>query len=358
MDSSSQESRKVKRLPPQNQRRLNEEQLQLMVREYIAGDGIGRLGQRWGYHPVTVAEILRQRGVKMRTRSEGKKLDIALHGHSRPGLRYSVRHDYFAKVETPEVARWLGFLAADGCISKRSEESYYVIVNVHEQDRRHLEAFARAMEYTGPLTSFQRKSQSGETLRYARLAVTSRQMALDLIRHGVTPKKSLTLLPWAGDPQLERFWFGGLVDGDGTVFNSRTRAYHWMISLVGGSLPVVQAFADFTERYTGDKKTPKPTRKKCWNISYSHRDTTLALARLLYDDLQGSCPLERKKIAADQLIIAAATKGAWHRWNDELTLSALEEMRKQFGNWQKVAAHLGITPKRLYHRTSFLRRQS
>jgi DNA-directed RNA polymerase specialized sigma24 family protein len=50
----------------QPQRRLTPEQVQMLVREYEAGDDMKVLATRWGLHRLTVAAHLRRAGVELR----------------------------------------------------------------------------------------------------------------------------------------------------------------------------------------------------------------------------------------------------------------------------------------------------
>lgn len=128
----------------------------------------------------------------------------------RPTNARAYRFDAFSG-RTPETAYWAGFLMADGCIRDGGE----LLLNVHMQDKEHLERFAAWIGLTAECVykssgRLGAGDQSKIHLKHARLLE-------DLKPWGVVPRKSYVFsAPEVSDklfPHFVRGWF----DGDGYV---------------------------------------------------------------------------------------------------------------------------------------------
>jgi hypothetical protein len=217
--------------------------------------------------------------------------------------RREVNRDYFEVINTPEKARFLGLLAADGCVTEGVTGGMSLTLSLKDTDRDLVEAFRQAISYSGPVVMRPQSGYAGSADRspgeVAVLSVGCTKMCSDLARHGVTPRKSLTAQPWQGPPELMRFYFGGLVDGDGWLFQSNGC---WTVGLCG-SEAVVSAFANFGAEHTGSRATPKHFGS-IWRVNYCGTRAPKVLCRLLYTDLCGSTPLARKAERALQCLAA------------------------------------------------------
>lgn len=58
--------------------------------------------------------------------------------NSRGGEKYTINKDYFKIIDTEQKAYWLGYLWADGCVTK-----YSVIMELQVRDKDHLELFLK-----------------------------------------------------------------------------------------------------------------------------------------------------------------------------------------------------------------------
>lgn len=164
--------------------------------------------------------------------------------------KYTYNKDYFEVIDNQEKAYWLGFLYADGCITKfyRNEKvkSMSLELSLKSEDKPHLEKFLKALDSNSPIQN--RKHKIGKTTHTSNRAVVNcTKMCRDLVDKGCTPQKSLTLvfptkeqLPTEFLPHFMR----GYLDGDGCVFFSETMQYHkhrgknylqkkFVVSLVG-----------------------------------------------------------------------------------------------------------------------------
>lgn len=138
--------------------------------------------------------------------------------------KYKNEH-YFDEIDTEEKAYWLGFLFADGNISKPKrviqgvEKPWYRIeVSLKHEDAAHLEKFRTALQMEATI----KKSHTNfEQCERARLAFNSKHMWNTLNNYGCTPCKSKTLtFPNTNifkNKALIRHFIRGYVDGDGCL---------------------------------------------------------------------------------------------------------------------------------------------
>lgn len=67
---------------------------------------------------------------------------------------YSYDEKFFEIIDNEEKSYWLGFIMADGCITKNK-----LIISLSEKDKSHLEKFKESIQSTHPIKTY--KCQSG-----------------------------------------------------------------------------------------------------------------------------------------------------------------------------------------------------
>jgi hypothetical protein len=179
---------------------------------YGTGLTITEVASRTGFHRDTVRRALVSSGV-------------TLHDRTR---RWPVRHDAFAEPLSPEAWYWIGMLAADGCV-----QGPHVSLVQHASRAAMLERFL--MFVGSPGRPF-RVINGGNGLI---ADVSSPRMTADLARHGVVPRKSLTMEASQAAARRPEFWLG-VFDGDGCCTFSKGG-----VPRIGilGSRPLMTQFA-------------------------------------------------------------------------------------------------------------------
>lgn len=129
---------------------------------------------------------------------------------------YTLNESFFKDIDTPRKAYWLGFIAADGCIT----DSNYFAIGL--KDEEPLLELKKDLNYSGDVYS--PKSNNGKT--YYRINFSSKIMCDDLMSHGIFPKKSMTYndLPKIRHGLIRHF-IRGYFDGDGCVSNCYDAEY-------------------------------------------------------------------------------------------------------------------------------------
>ena len=132
--------------------------------------------------------------------------------------KYSFDRNYFKEINTEEKAYWLGFIAADGCVSAKMNS---IRVDLKSSDVEHLEKLRTSISGNQPIAV----AHQGASCY---MDMNSKQMAEDLFQLGVTPNKSLTLdIKFDLIPkELIHHFIRGYFDGDGSI-NYYTRPPYW-----------------------------------------------------------------------------------------------------------------------------------
>ena len=145
--------------------------------------------------------------------------------------QYKLNEDYFGKICTEEKAYWLGFILADGCVQSNYNG---ISIELQKKDKEHLKKFLRSLKANYPLV----KTGCGFSV-----AIFSKKMKQDLIKLGVTPRKAQTTKPIRVRKNLQRYFWRGVFDGDGSIHSN---LYGISIS---GTEEVSLAFIKFNAKF-------------------------------------------------------------------------------------------------------------
>jgi len=213
-------------------------------------------------------------------------------GNNGSQRKYSVNHDYFREIDTPEKAYWLGFITANGSVNE-GPKSYCLTLELKRSDAGHLLKFAEAIGSDAPVR------ETGQNCSATR--IHSWRLVESLVSLGVTARKSLVVEPpLARLAGLERYYWRGLWDGDGYISDRAARS-RWHIGIVG-SLACAEGFAAWARAACGSSAKlynagPNP---RCW--AWATGGTRMP--QLLGDALRQAGPgfgLERKQIMLGKL---------------------------------------------------------
>ena len=184
-----------------------------------------------------------------RQRYELRTAALPLHRWTR---RYVIA-EYFDSIASAEQAYILGLYAADGWVASRAP---CVGIELARHDETLL-MFVRDQIAPGAAISWRSRTLDvgGQVRVYASgtLQVTSAALAVGLLRHGITPRKSLTLQwPEHLSDEVLRLFLLGYFDGDGCATwsrgGSRPRERRWVLL---GTEAFLRGAVAFIERGTG-----------------------------------------------------------------------------------------------------------
>lgn len=134
--------------------------------------------------------------------------------------RYTIDENYFEQIVTEEQAYVLGVIYSDGCIYKLPT-AYGLEITQIEQDKDILVKIKDLLKSEYPLAEGIQKSNNKKSYR---LYAYSKKIFDDLVKLGVTPRKSLTLeFPTFLDDRLMPHFIRGVFDGDGCIWNGKRK---------------------------------------------------------------------------------------------------------------------------------------
>lgn len=184
------------------------------IYNYIVNkQGLQSAGREFGISQFMMEQILKKYGIPKRTYTEAKQ----------DGRKYPC-NDYFFKTQNHNMAYILGFIAADGYISKKEN---CISIELQERDKEILDSIKRVTGVTRPI-----KIQLRKNGKYtATLRNWSKEWKDDLRHYGIIPKKTFTLTP--PDllaPEYRIDYIRGYFDGDGSIYalngkNAKGRTY-------------------------------------------------------------------------------------------------------------------------------------
>ena len=263
--------------------KLKEEELRgLYLEEKRSLEDIARL---YGVSRVSVWKYCKAAKLTRRSKSEAR---LEAQKRSKvPQQYFHINEDFFS-AWSPEMAYVLGLLMTDGCLSKVKNGSYRIRLCLNDSEL--LEKVVKAMGSDHPVAAS--KSQKG-----LHMFIFGREKIVqDLIRLGMTPRKSLNLrFPEVPQGYLKDF-IRGVFDGDGCVcFNARSLKCPLITTFTGGSKSFIYGLEEKLQGIGLPKRTIYEHKSQhiSYMFRYGHKDSQ-RLFKLLYDGVKNSLYLDRK----------------------------------------------------------------
>lgn len=248
-------------------------------------------GREFNLSQTQVVGILKKRGIERRDFSTAAKI------RNKKFRKYDNNSDYF-KVESHNMAYILGFIAADGTITKKENS---IKITLAKKDREILEKIKEEIGI-GPKIKDATTSKGHDI---STLNWTEESHKKDLAKYTIIPEKTFKLKP---PYQLNRkYWIDyirGYFDGDGSINlikSSRGNgALRWQVC--SATKEILDFIVDFFyEEYGIDKVNVQMQyrKKPLYYIQYSNTSTR-KIYKILYT--QNSLFLKRKKDHFEEII--------------------------------------------------------
>lgn len=171
------------------------------------------IADKFNVNVKTVYGLMKYYDIKQTTGSQGAR-------------KHNFNYSYFSSIDSPDKAYWLGFIMADGCVYKGSDgKSLRLQINLQADDYEHLCKFQKAIQ-----SNYKIQIKEYKGCKVAILKINSTQMCNDLIKLGVTERKSI-ICKYPNTP-YDKDFIRGYFDGDGCI--SKSNNGKWAFSIVGG----------------------------------------------------------------------------------------------------------------------------
>ena len=241
---------------------------ELYKAKFLTGMSLEKIGHEYRLCAYRLGKALKEDGVVI----------------ARNNQKYTYNTSFFNHIDTEEKAYWLGFLYADGYVSKRTS----IELCLAKVDENHLEAFRDKIAPGAPLRPKKIKLKD-KVFQAVRLTVTSKEIKEQLDRLHCFNSKSLTLKfdKELLSPKLTRHFIRGYFDGDGSVYASG-----WTLSGNGEFLSALQTYLlEHAPGYT-EVAVFKDKRSNVYSINKGAPRAALKFLDYIYSD--ASVYLERK----------------------------------------------------------------
>lgn len=184
-----------------------------MIEYYLSNDLIScsDVSRKFGGTRCTVFNILKRNNIKIRK------------DRSVMQQKFSINQSYFDIVNTEDKAYFLGFMYADGNVSKGTRHNN-IEMTLQEKDFAILEKFKYYLDCNKPL--IYKLSKKSNQSNSKKLLIHNKRLHENLIRLGCVPNKS-KILKFPTEKQvpkhLIRHFIRGYFDGDGSIYRKDDR---------------------------------------------------------------------------------------------------------------------------------------
>jgi len=132
----------------------------------------------------------------------------------------SLKYNYFEKIDTLEKAYWLGFIFADGHISKNLDRFR---IKLSKKDKGHLESFCKTIKIS--IENIKEEISMETNKKYSVLSIYNQKFIRDLLFHKVVPSKTKIIeISKLNNRKLYLAFLLGYYDGDGIKGTSRIKS--------------------------------------------------------------------------------------------------------------------------------------
>jgi hypothetical protein len=158
----------------------------------------------------------------------------------------NLKLDYFDKIDTKEKAYWLGFLFADGCITRKSRTgAVEIAVKLNRRDEETIDKYCDCLGLNKDKKIHVTEKNGKESTL---ITFACRKISDSLLTHGLIPRKSKRIeYPKFSHRELELAFLVGYCDGDGIRHST---------AITSGSIRFLEQVRDrFDLRYKIHRRT-------------------------------------------------------------------------------------------------------
>lgn len=258
-------------------KKFSEEIITEILQKYDSGQSITSLNKE--YHTTKVRDLLIENNRQV---PESRK------GQGGAKRKYSLNEDYFQELDSKDKAYFLGFIYADGFITKRSQGQNILGLTLAEIEP--IDKFKRYIQ-TQKKVGYYKKTNSYSDKSYEyKLALISDKLVSDIEKLGVTERKTLTLtFPEIREDLIPHF-IRGYFDGDGSVFLHTPNKEYPDCQCLGIDICGTKEFLTTLTKYLPfiqeGQCVYKELRKEtnCWNLKFASNIRSLELYHYMYKD--------------------------------------------------------------------------
>jgi len=192
---------------PHNYPNINIDDVHIWIKDYENGNSIRNISIKYNISYKLLHKILINNDYKIRDNTYNSKV-------------YTCNENYFKFIDTPEKAYWLGFMYADGYVTKQGKFG----LSLKSCDEYILYQFKNDLNSDSSIKKYKTSGGYKIGIEYSRLIITDYKMRDDLIKHGVTLNKTNIITAPNLKENLIRHFIRGYFDGDGSIYNIKSKS--------------------------------------------------------------------------------------------------------------------------------------
>lgn len=259
-------------------KKFSEEIINEILQKYDNGQSITSLNKE--YHTTKVRDLLIENNRQVPESRKG------IGGRKR---QCTLNENYFQELDSKDKAYFLGFIYADGFITKPSRGQNILGLTLAEIEP--IDKFKKYIQ-TNKKVGYYKKTSSYSNKSYEyKLALNSDKLVSDIEKLGVIERKTLTLtFPNLREDLIPHF-IRGYFDGDGSVFlhkDSREEySYNEYLGInICGTKEFLIALTKHLPFLEEGQCIYKEERKEtnCWNLKMASNIRSLELYHYMYKD--------------------------------------------------------------------------
>lgn len=244
------------------------------------------------YYEHGTEETEKKYGVPQNTQSRWRReLNLSPRDNSASYRKYSLDESVFEVIDTEGKAYVLGLIQTDGNIFEN-----VLSIELHRSDVEILEKVKEVFGTNRPLYhTLHFDKRYDHYTQGIKLQITSSKLCKDLEKFGIVPRKSLVLSVNTSlllDENMERHFWRGSVDGDGSLFVRREKSASYETLDYYGTKNMCEKFITHVESKLGIRGSIYP-HHSVYRATFQRSQEAIRVSRFLYTDC--SLYLSRKK---------------------------------------------------------------
>lgn len=217
--------------------------------------------------------------------------------------KHNFNEDYFEKIDTEDKAYFLGFIVADGNISKDTN-----CVKIIQKETYVLYEFKKYIQFEGEIYTSKNRNIST-------ISISSEKTKKDLHNLGLFSNKTMTVQYPNVPEHLQNHFMRGVFDGDGCIsihHDKRDNSDRGQVNICSGSIEFINTYVDNLVKYANVKRNnircPKGTY---YLIDWGGLTDVENIYSFFYKD--ATVFLERKKATFDKVVYIHSNKNKYRK---------------------------------------------
>lgn len=236
------------------------------------------------YFPNRTIDSIRWKVKKIKLKSNRKNSKQANLKNSKTKQIYKINEKYFDEIDHADKAYWLGFILADGNISKKKNR---LQIGLHPRDKDHLIKFKKCIGSNHRLFDEYKKTNNGTINSICCIYIKNLYLYNRIKKIGIEPCKTTHEKPLdCISEKFERDFWRGVVDGDGTVktflIKKRGKLINRFDLQLYGSKEICEGFKKFCLKHIDSKSSVHKKEKNLHRYSLTC-NYAKKIAEVLYD---------------------------------------------------------------------------